>query len=239
MKITSFYLAGDSTMADYPEERAPMQGWGNKLPLFLPGGSKVVNEAVCGRSSQSFIEEGRLDRILQAIREGDYLLIQFGHNDAKDDPERHTSPWSSYRECLLRYIDGARGKGAQPILITPLSRRHFDADNLLLATHGDYPRAMEALAVRENVPIIDLTSRSAAVYKEMGERQSRQWFTQFAPGEHPNYPEGIEDNTHLNEQGAEAVAELVADGLRRIGVRTLGGSFTEVSAEFREAVEKV
>ncbi|NGZ74456.1 rhamnogalacturonan acetylesterase [Saccharibacillus alkalitolerans] len=216
--MNTFYLAGDSTMADYPADRAPMQGWGRALIRFLPAGFKVVNEAMCGRSSRSFMEEGRLDRILRTIGEGDYLLIQFGHNDEKDDPDRHTSPWSSYAECLLRYIDGARTRGARPILITPLCRRHFDADGLLKPTHGDYPRAMEALAVREGVPLIDLTSRSAAAYKEMGDRRSRDWFTQLAPGEHPNYPEGIEDDTHLNERGAEAAAELVADGLRTIGI---------------------
>ncbi len=215
---STFYLAGDSTMADYLPDRAPMQGWGNQLRLFLTESAHVDNRAVNGRSSRSFAEEGRLDELLDSIEEGDYLLIQFGHNDAKDDPERHTSPYGSYEQYLKRYIDGARQKGAKPVLITPLCRRCFDPDGLLTDTHGDYPRAMEALAVRENVPLIDLTSRSAAAFREMGSLRSREWFTHLAPGEHPNYPEGIADDTHLSEQGAFEVARLVADGLRRLGI---------------------
>lgn len=209
----TFYLAGDSTMAEYPMERLPMQGWGAKLHLFLREDIRVVNEAVNGRSSKSFIDEGRLDRILENIVEGDILLIQFGHNDEKDDPDRHTSPWGSYAECLRRYIDGARRKEAQPILITPISRRYFDADGLLKPTHGDYPRAMEALALREKVPLIDLAGRSASAFKEMGPKRSKEWFTHFQSGEHPNYPDGIADDTHLNETGAEEVAGIVAGTL--------------------------
>ncbi|MDO3411854.1 rhamnogalacturonan acetylesterase [Saccharibacillus sp. CPCC 101409] len=216
----TFYLAGDSTMASYTPDRAPMEGWGAKLFSFLPPSVRVVNEAICGRSSKSFIDEGRLDRILEHISPGDLLLIQFGHNDNKEDPLRHTCPWSTYPQTLKRYIDGARDKGAQPVLITPLCRRYFDANGLLLPTHGDYPRAVESLAVRERVPLIDLTGRSAAAFKEMGDARSREWFTQFKPGEHPNYPDGIQDNTHLNEQGARSVAALVADGLERCGLIT-------------------
>ncbi|MEJ8305507.1 rhamnogalacturonan acetylesterase [Saccharibacillus sacchari] len=218
MTVT-FYLAGDSTMADYPQDRSPMQGWGNKLQLFLQPDTNVVNEAVCGRSSKSFIDEGRLDRILRLIGKDDYLLIQFGHNDEKDDPDRHTSPWGSYGEYLKRYIDGVRAKGAKPVLLTPISRRWFDADGLLTQTHGDYPRAMEALALRENVPLIDLTGRSASAYKEMGHQRSRQWFTQFEADVHPNYPDGIMDDTHLNEDGAVAIARIAAQALAEIGIR--------------------
>lgn len=233
MAVT-FYLAGDSTMADYPADRAPMQGWGNKLQLFLKPNVNVVNEAICGRSSKSFIDEGRLDRIFQQIGEGDYLLIQFGHNDEKDDPDRHTSPWGSYGEHLKRCIDGARAKGAKPILLTPISRRWFDADGLLTQTHGDYPRAMEALAWREGVPLIDLTGRSASAYKEKGNLRSRQWFTQFEAGEHPNYPEGIMDDTHLNEDGAVAIARIAAQALAEVGiqeVRSLSELFADVQSK--------
>lgn len=235
MTVT-FYSAGDSTMANYPQDRAPMQGWGNKLELFLQPEVNVVNEAACGRSSKSFIDEGRLERILRQIGEGDYLLIQFGHNDEKDDPDRHTSPWGSYGEYLKRYIDGARAEGAKPILLTPISRRRFDADGLLTQTHGDYPRAMEALALRENVPLIDLTGRSASAYKEMGRWRSRQWFTQFEAGVHPNYPDGIMDNTHLNEDGAVAIARIAAQALAEIGIQGIR-SLPELFAEVRSQVE--
>ena len=203
-------------MADYSLESYPMQGWGNKLSLFLPDSFLIVNKAMNGRSSKSFIEEGRLDEILAVIQPGDYLFIQFGHNDSKEDSERFTSPWSTYATYLGHYIEGARAKGATPILITPLSRRHFDRDGLLVPTHGDYPKAMEALAVREQVPLIDLCGRSAALFKEAGDVRSREWLTWLNAGEHPNYTEGIQDNTHLNEQGAEKMAGLVADAISNL-----------------------
>jgi lysophospholipase L1-like esterase len=215
----TIYLAGDSTMADYPPHQFPMQGWGKKLPLFIPDTVRVVNKAVCGRSSKSFIEEGILEEILNMIKPGDCLFIQFGHNDSKEDAERHTSPWSTYHQYLRQYIGGARSKGAQPVLISPLCRRHFDMDGLLINTHGDYPRSMEALAVQENVPFIDLNGRSAVAFKEMGDAKSREWLTWLRPGEHPNYPEGLEDNTHLNEQGAEAVARMVADAMVKLELK--------------------
>ncbi|WP_309122509.1 rhamnogalacturonan acetylesterase [Paenibacillus sp.] len=213
MREQIIYLAGDSTCATYPPEQAPMQGWGARLHRFLPADVRVVNEATCGRSSKSFIEEGRLERILQRIQPGDFLFIQFGHNDGKEDEARHTSPWSTYPRYLRQYIDGARGKGARPVLISPICRRHFDIDGLLLHTHGEYPRSMEALAAQEKVPFIDLHGRTAVAFKEMGDAASREWLTWLRPGEHPNYPEGIEDNTHLNERGAEAVARMAADAI--------------------------
>ncbi|RTE08401.1 rhamnogalacturonan acetylesterase [Paenibacillus whitsoniae] len=203
-------------MANYSIESSPMQGWGNKLHLFIPHSVLVVNKATNGRSSKSFIDEGRLEEILGIIKNGDYLFIQFGHNDSKVDTERHTSPWGTFHQYLLKYIDGARAKGAHPVLISPLCRRQFDVDGLLLNTHGDYPRSMEALAVQEKVPFIDLCGRSAVAFKEMGNTKSKEWFTWLRAGEHPNYPEGIEDNTHLNEQGAEEVARLVGDAIIKL-----------------------
>ena len=205
-------------MANYGQEAAPMQGWGNKLHLFIPGSFRVSNHAANGRSSKSFIDEGRLDEIMKTMKEGDLLLIQFGHNDNKDDEKRHTSPWSSYPAYLKQYMDRARSVGARPVLVSSLCRRHFDRDGLLIHTHGDYPRSMEALAVREGVPFVDLNGRSAAAFKEMGDEQSKAWLTWLEPGENPNYPEGVQDNTHLNEVGAEAVAAIVAEALIKQGI---------------------
>ncbi|MGO4108290.1 rhamnogalacturonan acetylesterase [Paenibacillus sp. YAF4_2] len=207
------YIAGDSTAANYPPEQAPMQGWGAKLGLFLPASYRVANEGVCGRSSKSFIEEGRLESILERIQPGDFLLIQFGHNDSKEDMDRHTSPWDTFPKYLQQYIGGVKDKGATPVLISPICRRHFDFDGLLIHTHGDYPRSVEALAVREKVSFIDLNGRSAAAFKEMGELKSKEWITWLMPGEHSNYPDGINDDTHLNECGAEAIARIVAEAL--------------------------
>lgn len=210
---TTVYLAGDSTVADYPHERHPMLGWGARLISLLEPGIRIVNAATNGRSSKSFIDEGRLDAVLAAMGEGDVLLIQFGHNDSKPDAERRTEPWTTYQECLKQYIDGARALGAYPVLISSVSRRRFDENGTLQGTHEDYPEAMKQLAEREGVPFIDLSAKSFARLQEMGMEQSLEWFTWLKPGENPNYPEGVEDNTHLNEKGAAAVARLVAEEL--------------------------
>ena len=126
----TIYLAGDSTMADYPPKSYPMQGWGNKLHLFIPDSVRVVNKAVCGRSSKSFIEEGRLEEILQMIKPGDYLFIQFGHNDSKEDAERHTSPWSTYHRYLRNISTERERRG-----LIPSSSRLFAADILTLTVY--------------------------------------------------------------------------------------------------------
>ena len=127
----TIYLAGDSTMADYLPESYPMQGWGNKLHLFIPGSVRVVNKAVCGRSSKSFIEEGRLEEILQMIKPGDYLFIQFGHNDSKEDAERHTSPWSTYHRYFAAIYRRSENEGE----LIPSSSRLFAADILTLTVY--------------------------------------------------------------------------------------------------------
>lgn len=207
------YLAGDSTVADYPHEKHPMLGWGARLFSFMDPSVRVFNAATNGRSSKSFINEGRLANILATIGAGDVLLIQFGHNDSKPDEERRTEPWTTYQEHLMQYIEGARAKGAFPILISAVSRRKFDENGQPVDTHGEYPEAMKQLAEREGVPFVDLRAKSFACLKEMGPEKSVEWWTWLKPGENPNYPDGVEDNTHLNMTGAQAVARLVAEEL--------------------------
>jgi lysophospholipase L1-like esterase len=141
------------------------------------------------------------------------FLIQFGHNDSKEDEERRTEPWSTYQEHLAQYIAVAREKGAVPVLISSVCRRRFDDSGRLVDTHGEYPKAMEDLAEREKVAFIDLTAKSAVLLRQLGSVDSEQLFTWLKPGENPNYPEGSQDNTHLNEYGAESVARLVAEEL--------------------------
>lgn len=213
MNELTVFLAGDSTVADYPPERLPMLGWGAKLGLFLEPSVKIVNAAMNGRSTKSFINEGRLDPIREAIGPGDVFLIQFGHNDSKEDEERRTEPWTTYQEHLERYIAAARDKGAVPVLVSSVCRRRFDDSGRLVDTHGDYPKAMEDLAGREQVAYIDLASKSAVLLRQLGSGDSVKLFTWLEPGENPNYPEGSQDNTHLNEYGAETVARLVAEEL--------------------------
>jgi lysophospholipase L1-like esterase len=205
-------------MANYPPEKSPMAGWGQMLPALCKEGVEVVNGAANGRSSKSFIAEGRLARILERIEAGDVLLIQFAHNDEKPDEERRTEPFTTYQQHLTMYIEGARQRGAQPILLTPVQRRHYDEAGRLLDTHGDYPAAMKQLVAKLDVPLVDLMPLTGALYDSFGPEQSKRLFTWLAPGEHPNYPEGSQDDTHFNEHGAALAARLAADEMRRMGL---------------------
>lgn len=209
------YIAGDSTAADKYAAAAPEAGWGMALPFFLRQGLTVSNHAVNGRSSKSFIDEGRLAPILDAIRPGDFLFIQFGHNDEKTaDPTRYTEPWTTYQEHLLQYVKGARDGGARPVLLTSVERRKFDAATNAVPTHGDYPAAMRALAAEQQVPLLDIQAASLALWQQLGPEATKAYFHWLQPGESPNYPDGVQDNTHFHPPGAIAVARLVARALR-------------------------
>lgn len=210
------FVTGDSTASTYSAREAPRAGWGQTLGLFLGGGATVDNRALSGASSKSFADLGLLDGVLADIRPGDHLLVSFGHNDSKsDDPARHTEPWSTYQEQLTAYIDGARERGARPVLVTPVERRRFTADGTPRESHGDYPAAMRALAEREDVPLVDLTALSLELWGALGPEGTTDHFLWLEAGEHPNYPEGVQDNTHFQARGAIEVARLVAADLRR------------------------
>ncbi|WP_082234929.1 rhamnogalacturonan acetylesterase [Halobacillus massiliensis] len=210
MKKTNLFLAGDSTMADYPESQFPQMGWGQKLSLFLKKEAVVCNKAANGRSSKSFIHEGRLQGIINEICEGDFLLIQFGHNDSKPEEERRTDPFSSYKNFLAQYVKAAREKGALPLLFTSIQRRNFNKTSRLMETHGNYPEAMRQLASEMNVPLIDLTKRTEEYINVLGVDGSKSLFMHLAPSKFSNFPNGVQDDTHLNEEGAKIVARLAA-----------------------------
>jgi lysophospholipase L1-like esterase len=213
MKKCKFYLAGDSTMSDYQEDVAPRAGWGQVLYKYLPTSIEVVNKAASGRSSKSFIAEGRLEEIATNIAEGDYLFIQFGHNDQKDDEERRTLPFTTYQSYLLEYIEVALRKGATPILITPVQRRSFDEQGKFYETHGDYPQAMKDLSSDKNVKLVDLSTLSKDLFTKLGSEETKRLFLWLKASEHVNYPDGVEDDTHFSQYGAEMVAELVAKAI--------------------------
>ncbi len=197
------FIAGDSTAAEYGPERAPRNGWGQHLQGFLdPELFAVHNHAIGGRSSRSFIEEGRLQPIIEQLRTGDVLLIQFGHNDAKyEDPRRYNEPEQAYPHWLMRYVAAARERGATPILLTPVSRRIWDFGSLL-DTHARYTQAMRELAAREQVALIDLNASSTRWLRTLGDEPSKAYF------EH--VPErDIRDDTHFSVAGAAMVACLV------------------------------
>ncbi|MFH9403619.1 rhamnogalacturonan acetylesterase [Streptomyces sp. NPDC017638] len=204
------HIAGDSTAAQKYADAAPETGWGMALPFFLRKELEVANHAVNGRSSKSFVDEGRLDALLADIRPGDLLIVQFGHNDEKaTDPARYTEPWTSYQRYLRLYVDGARARGARPVLATSVERRRFDAAGTALPTHGDYPAAVRALAEEEKVALLDIEALSLALWQRLGPEQTKTYF---------NWTATEQDNTHFNPPGAIAVARLVARELLRTRV---------------------
>ncbi len=210
--IITVYLAGDSTVSNYTSDLAPRAGWGQVVGEMFDGQVVVSNHAKPGRSSKSFIDEGRLDAILSQIKQGDYLFIQFGHNDEKIKyPSLYTDPSTTYKSYLKQYIDGARSKGAIPVLVTPVERRRFTPSGKVFSTHGTYPAAMMALAKEENVPVIDLTGKSNELFQKLGPSKTKDVFLWLNPGDSPNYPNGVKDGTHFQEKGAREVAKLVIE----------------------------
>jgi lysophospholipase L1-like esterase len=203
------HLAGDSTAAPKLLDAAPETGWGMGLGYYLRRHG-VVNHARNGRSSASFLALGGLERVAGSLCPGDVLVVQFGHNDAKvEDPERFTDPWTTYQAALLTLVETARGCGAQPVLVTPIERRAFDADGRAVAGHGEYPDAMRALARQEDVPLVDAQAESLDLWQRLGPDESRRYFLHSG---------GRRDDTHLSPTGAGAVARLVAAGLVSAGV---------------------
>lgn len=209
------FIAGDSTASTYTSSQAPRAGWGQALPVFLTPNAVARNEALSGASSKSFVDLGRLDRILARIKPGDHLLISFGHNDEKkEDPARYTEPSTTYKSYLSQYIDKSRAKGAKPVLVTSVERRRFSSSGTITPTHGAYPAAMRELARAKGVPLIDLTAMSTALFNRVGPEGTKKYFMHLKAGQFPNYPDGVEDNTHFQATGAIEVARLVATALR-------------------------
>ena len=210
------FVCGDSTAASYNPEETRMVGWGQLLGDFLPGVT-VVNLSMAGRSTKTFLAEGRLEPAGQADP-GDLVLIQFAHNDENEKkPERYTAPWTEFTENLKYFIRFAREHGAVPVLLTPICMRIWQ-DGKLQPTHGEYPAAMRAVAEETDVPLIDLYTESFHIVESMGEEGSKALFMHFAPGEDPAYPDGSEDNAHTKRAGAERFAAAAARGLKELGL---------------------
>ncbi len=209
-RVPTWFLCGDSTMANYALDRYPMMGWGQKLQACLNAMGKqayVENCAVCGRSSKSFIAEKRLNFIELCLRKGDKLVISFSHNDEKPDPERNTNPRVTFPEYLSMYIDAARRQGAEPILATPIARRMFNEAGQLLPTHGPYPDAMRNLASYRGVRLVDLEKATMHMVQSAGVENSKRVYCHVPAGSR-NYPDGLQDNSHLQEEGASRIAML-------------------------------
>lgn len=211
-------IVGDSTASSYEAHAAPRAGWGQTFRQFFTEEVEVKNHASSGRSTKSFIEEGRMEAALNELRANDFLLIQFGHNDEKkEDPTRYTEPYTTYKENLGRFVQGARERGAYPVLLTSIERRDFDPAGKIQSSHGEYPKAMLELSRELNVPCIDITSKSQELFNRLGEEKTKDLFLWLEPGENSNYPEGVKDNTHFKETGAIEIGKLVIEGLEEMG----------------------
>jgi DNA sulfur modification protein DndE len=212
----AIFMVGDSTMADKPPD-LPEFGWGQALPRFFTDPAMIHNHAVNGRSSKSFIDEGRWQKVLDELMPGDFVIIQFSHNDEKnEDPKRYTDPATTFPENLRRFVREARAKGAFPILATPVCRRKFDAAGKLVNTHGAYPDALRAVAMAEKVPLLDLQAATAAWLEHEGNESSKKFFMWIEPGKYPKLPKGSQDDTHFVELGAAHVASLAVEQMREL-----------------------
>lgn len=214
-KLT-IYLIGDSTMADKSVRAYPETGWGMPFKYFFDSTVLVENHAKNGRSTKSFREEKLWQPILSKLKAGDYVLIQFGHND--ESPEkvgRYTTP-EQFKNNLTQYVQETRRKAANPVLITPVARRSFDPSGKVVNTHGIYGNLVKEVAEQLKVPLIDLQQSSEALLQQFGVEASKLLFLHLEPGEHPNYPAGKEDNTHFSELGARKMAQLVLKEIRSL-----------------------
>jgi N-acyl-D-amino-acid deacylase len=213
-KVT-LHLAGDSTMAEKLASKRPETGWGEMLQAHFQEDRVVVrNYAKNGRSTRTFISEGLWDGLLTNVREGDYVFVQFGHNDQpKEKVDRYTSP-KDYKANLARFIADTRARKAFPVLMTPVARRRFDPSGAHQDTHAEYPDLVRAVARETNTPLLDLHRESGRVLGQYGPVGSVELFLQLKPGENANYPEGVADNTHFSLKGAAVMAGLVVEALR-------------------------
>lgn len=195
----------------------PEHGWGQVLGSFFNDQITIVNKAVNGRSTRSFINEKRWDSIYKILKPGDYVFIQFGHNDEKiADSTRYTNPHTAYRYNLIRFVNEARAKGAIPVLFSSIVRRNFNEQGVLIDSHGEYPMEARLVAQGYNVPFIDLQYLTEQMEEAYGVEGSKKLHLHFKAGENPYYKEDKEDDTHLSELGATEVCKLFIAALRKM-----------------------
>ena len=230
------FMAGDSTMAQKVlsksgtdsitgqkwEEAFLERGWGMLLPELFSNKVVIDNLAQNGRSTRTFIEQGWWDKIISNVQKGDYVIIQFAHNDgAKDKPDRYTTP-EDYRKNMIRFVDEVKAKGGHPIICTSIMRRKFDKDGKLVDTHGVYPAISREVASEKRIPLIDMQKLTADWLTKEGPDSTKQYFHKIpADGSSKLYPKGLDDNTHLNEKGARIVAGFFVSELKRLKIKPL------------------
>jgi lysophospholipase L1-like esterase len=209
------YLAGDSTMSTKQPKAFPETGWGMPFSSFFDSTVTVDNRAQNGRSTKTFISEGLWDSIINSLQKGDYVLIQFGHNDEVPTKKSYINE-QGYRDNLARFIRETRAKKANPILLTPVARRKFDTTGTIVGTHDVYSAIVRKLAAEQKVPLIDLDRNSQALLQKLGPEKSKKLFNYLTPEESINYPQGRADDTHFSELGARKMAEIVLEGIQSL-----------------------
>lgn len=212
-KIT-MWLIGDSTMSIKEKKAYPETGWGMPFVYFWDSTVTVENLAKNGRSTSSFRNEGLWKIVLDKAGDGDYVFIQFGHNDEVPTKKTYTTE-TEFKNNLKQYVSEARSKKATPILLTPMARRKFDAAGKIEGTHDVYSQIVRDVAKEEKVVLFDMDKITQQLYQQFGVENSKFLFMQLKPNEHPNYPDGKEDNTHFNELGARLVAQLVLEEIKK------------------------
>jgi lysophospholipase L1-like esterase len=212
----TIFMIGDSTMADKPLiPPNPERGWGQMLPMYFKDGVRIENHAVNGRSTKSFIEEGRWKTVTNRLRPGDYVIIQFGHNDEKkNDPKRYTEPFGGFKTNLARFICESRAQGAIPILATPIARRKFDGNGALVDTHGDYVKAMREVAQEQQALLLEMNTRSIELLTQLGPDSSKRLFDWIPAGEFERHPKALTDDTHFNAYGASRICDLAVGEIK-------------------------
>jgi lysophospholipase L1-like esterase len=214
-KKIKVWLIGDSTMSVKEVKARPETGWGMPFVYFWDSTVTVDNRAMNGRSTRTFMEEKRWDPVVNNLQEGDYVFIQFGHNDEVPTKKSYV-PEKDFMANLIKYVTDTRNKKANPVLITPVARRKFDSSGHIQETHAVYAQIVRDVAKENNIPLIDLSEKSKALYQQLGPDASKYLFNYLVPGEHPNYPEGKQDDTHFSELGARKIAELVLTEIKNL-----------------------
>lgn len=227
-------LAGDSTMADKPlvktwtdsitgekyTENFLERGWGQLLPEFINDKAAVINYAKNGRSTRTFIEEGLWTELIKNVQKGDFVIIQFGHNDEVETKKSYTQP-EQFRLNFIAFVNDVRAKGGKPILCTAVARRKFDENGNLVSTHGNYPSYIRLVAKEQHVPLIDLEKLTSVWLQNAGMESSKKYFHKIPPGVSKLYPNGLDDNTHFNESGARKVAEIFINEAKREDIQDI------------------
>jgi len=215
-EIPTLFMIGDSTMANKPLEDNPERGWGQLLPTFFDTTQlKIENHAKNGRSTRSFIYESRWDTVCSKLHPGNFVVIQFGHNDGVIEKTGRYSTPEEFRYNLSKFVKETRQKGANPILCTPIVRRNFDGKGIFHDTHGQYPDIVRKVADSLAVPLIDMHRESEKLVTSLGDESSKELYLNINPGVYKSLPDGRKDNTHFSEKGATTMASIFVEGIKK------------------------